>query len=347
MSKLTRALSHDYAEYAHAARHAVTAAAAVTKAVQANLENLRAITKDDKSPVTVADFAAQAVVAQSLRDFLGDSVRLVGEEKADFLRDPAHAAHLDATLAAVREVWEDCSAEELLGAIDAGGADATGAFWTLDPVDGTKGFLRNQQYAIALAFVESGTPVVGVMGCPNLPVDLSEPLDEPDDEGCLYWCIRGDGVYETAADDAHADSVRITRLDHAEGEEISVCASVEAAHSNADDTDRILAWLREHRGMTIGEPARLDSQCKYAVVARGQADAYLRLPTKKGYVERIWDHAAGALIAAEAGAAVTDIAGRDLDFSHGRGLERNRGVICAPPRLHGAILAAIADLQIT
>jgi 3'(2'), 5'-bisphosphate nucleotidase len=87
---------------------------------------------------------------------------------------------------------------------------------------------------------------------------------------------------------------------------------------------------------------RLDSQCKYAVVARGQADVYLRLPSKKGYVERIWDHAAGSLIASEAGCIVTDIAGNPLDFSHGRGLEANKGVVVAPANLHPRIIAAIS-----
>ena len=86
---------------------------------------------------------------------------------------------------------------------------------------------------------------------------------------------------------------------------------------------------------------RLDSQCKYAVVARGQAEVYLRLPSKKGYVERIWDHAAGALIAQEAGCVVTDVFGKPLDFSHGRGLEANKGVVVAPVALHGRIIAAI------
>jgi 3'(2'), 5'-bisphosphate nucleotidase len=84
------------------------------------------------------------------------------------------------------------------------------------------------------------------------------------------------------------------------------------------------------------------SQCKYAVVARGQAHAYLRLPTKAGYVERIWDHAAGSLVATEAGALVTDIDGKPLDFSHGRGLETNRGIVAASAALHPRLIEAIA-----
>ena len=70
------------------------------------------------------------------------------------------------------------------------------------------------------------------------------------------------------------------------------------------------------------------------------------MPTKPGYVERIWDHAAGALVATEAGCFVTDIRGSALDFSHGRGLEKNKGIVCAPPRVHGHVIGAIEALGI-
>ena len=336
----------DYAKMLEAGREAVSAASTVCRQVQHALDDVRSITKDDKSPVTVADFASQAIVAHTLRQELGQIV-LVAEEASAFLREDEHRPHLEATLAAVQEVWPEATEESMLEAIDIGAGDTThSAFWTLDPIDGTKGFLRNQQYAVALAFVESGTPTIGIMGCPNLPRDMSEPLDVPDPDGCLYFTIRGESVYETLANGADENPIRIARLDHAEGEPICVTASVEKAHTNVSDTDRILEWMRENHNEDIGEPVRLDSQCKYAVVARGQADAYLRMPTKPGYVERIWDHAAGALIAAEAGAAVTDIFGRELDFSKGRGLENNKGITCAPPRLHGQVIAAIRALEI-
>ena len=70
------------------------------------------------------------------------------------------------------------------------------------------------------------------------------------------------------------------------------------------------------------------------------------MPTKKGYVEKIWDHAAGMLIAQEAGAIVTDIAGAPLDFSRGRTLANNRGIVCAAAGLHSKLIDAIAQLRI-
>jgi 3'(2'), 5'-bisphosphate nucleotidase len=334
------------AKHAEAARHAVVAASIVCRSVQDALDQVRAVTKDDKSPVTVADYASQAVVGYALRERLGDVV-LVAEEASVFLREEENGLLLDAVVAAAREVWADATPESILAAIDIGAGDTDHRrFWTLDPIDGTKGFLRNQQYAVALGLIEDGVPTIGVMGCPNLPVDMSEPLDERDPHGCLYLAIKGEGIYETRCDTEKADLVRLTRLDHDANDEIVVCGSVEAAHSNLSDTDRILAWIEEQGLGRVGEPALLDSQCKYAVVARGQADAYLRLPTKKGYVERIWDHAAGACIAGESGAFVTDIHGNALDFSHGRGLERNKGIVCAPPRIHGLMIRAIEALGI-
>lgn len=336
----------DHAKHAEAARHAVVAASIVCRSVQDALDQVRAVTKDDKSPVTVADYASQAVVGYALRERLGDVV-LVAEEASVFLRQEENALLLDAVVAAAREVWADATPVSVLAAIDIGAGDTDHRrFWTLDPIDGTKGFLRNQQYAVALGLIEDGVPTIGVMGCPNLPVDMSEPLDERDPHGCLYMAIKGEGIYETRCDTEKADLVRLTRLDHDADDEIVVCGSVEAAHSNMSDTDRILAWIEEQGLGRVGEPARLDSQCKYAVVARGQADAYLRLPTKKAYVERIWDHAAGACIAGESGAFVTDIHGNALDFSHGRGLERNKGIVCAPPRIHGLMIRAIEALGI-
>lgn len=332
----------DYAKLLSAGISAVADACRVCRAVQSNMQAVSRIVKDDKSPVTVADFASQAVTARTLRDRLGNPLHLIAEETSAFIRNPENTAHLDATLAAAREVWPDATESSLINAIDAGASDPNhSAFWTLDPIDGTKGFLRGQQYAVSLAYIERGEVVIGVLGCPNLPRDFSLPLGKPDRHGSLYFCIKGEGVYELPADKPDAHPVKVTRLEHREGDPISLCMSVEEAHSNFSTTDRVMQDLAS-RGTPQRDPTRLDSQAKYALIARGQADVYLRMPTKAGYVEWIWDHAAGALIAAEAGNAVTDIHGRALDFSQGRQLTKNRGIVAAPPRVHGLLLGAIS-----
>ena len=79
------------------------------------------------------------------------------------------------------------------------------------------------------------------------------------------------------------------------------------------------------------------------MVARGQADAYIRMPTRKGYIERIWDHAAGSLVATETGCVVTDIAGRPLDF-RARAVTHPCGVVASQGQLHDEILRRMAPL---
>lgn len=328
-----------------AARFAVAEACHVCRRVQRELAGVQQTLKDDRSPVTVADFASQAVVARALSEQLGP-VRLVAEEDANDLRARVASgdhALLGAIVDAVRSVWKNATGEQVLDMIDVGNADPINdnlhGFWTLDPIDGTKGFLRGQQYAVSLAWIEAGAPIIGVLGCPNLSADFNRGFDEPEPHGTMYAAIAGDGVWESRADDFKTTGRQLRRLQTAENEPVRMCESVEGGHTSHNDSERVLEMLGEP-----GEPARLDSQAKYAVVARGQADLYLRLPTKKGYVERIWDHAAGSLVAIEAGCAVTDAAGKPLDFSHGLGLEANRGVVVAPTILHGRAIDAIEKL---
>jgi 3'(2'), 5'-bisphosphate nucleotidase len=332
----------DYAHLLSAGIAAVADACRVCRAVQANMQQVARIIKDDRSPVTVGDYACQAVVAKVLRERIPGDLFLVAEETSAFLRNPDNQPHLDATVAAAREVWLNANDLALLSAIDAGASDPHHAsFWTLDPIDGTKGFLRGQQYAVSLAYIERGEPVIGILGCPNLPRDFTLPLDKPDRHGCIYFCIKGQGVYELPADEPGIHPVKITRLPHSDSDPVSLCMSFEESHSNFSTTQRVMDDLAA-RGLKQREPTRLDSQAKYALVARGQADIYLRMPTRSGYVELIWDHAAGSLIAAESGCAVTDIDGHNLDFSRGRRLEKNRGIVAAPPRLHGMLMGAIS-----
>jgi len=320
-----------------AAIDAVRQTCQMTRQVQRDLAGLGTLSKDDHSPVTVADFATQAMIAHRLESALGPLL-MVAEEDTGALRNSAQTGLLNTIISALNPFWQDANPAEVLEAIDLGGHDGSAtAYWTLDPVDGTKGYLRGQQYAIALAWIVDGVVELGVLGCPNLGLDRDAGFDTPDIHGLLFHAIRGQGCFVQPADAVQttADKVRNDTV----AASIRICESVESGHSRHDATARIVARLGG-----AGTPARLDSQCKYAVVARGQADAYLRLPTRADYVEKIWDHAAGKLIAEEAGCIVSDIQGQPLDFTHGARLTHNRGVICAGPAWHPRIIAAIKEL---
>jgi len=320
------------------AETAVVAAMRATRAVHTMPGSVEAIAKEDQSPVTIADFAAQAVVAIHLQEGGASPLRLVGEEHADALLGDAGAAVRAAVTAIVTTIVPGIDETRVVEAIAAGHADPDPeGFWTLDPIDGTKGFLRRQQYAIALAWVELGVPRIGVLGCPHLPLDPRGDVEVADPVGALFSAARGRGAWAIDPRQLDGPRTRISAADWTPGDPVVSCESVERGHSRQDRTAAVLAEIGES-----GSPVRLDSQCKYAVVARGQAHAYLRMPTKKAYIERIWDHAAGMVVAEEAGAIVSDADGAPLDFRHGRGLERNRGVVAASAGLHPRLIEAIA-----
>ncbi|MCB9777636.1 MAG: 3'(2'),5'-bisphosphate nucleotidase [Alphaproteobacteria bacterium] len=322
----------DLAAAREVALDAVLHASRVCQTVQDRLVAGAALQKGDKSPVTVADFAAQAVVSHLLADAF-PGIPLVGEEDAAALREPGNAQMRDGVLSAVAQVLPGLSADQVLAAIDRGtyeGGDQ-GMHWTLDPIDGTKGFLRLDQYAVALALIDRGQVVLGVLGCPNLPVDDD---DASAGRGCLFAAHRGAGATMRTLDDPAMRPVHVS--DVGDTAQARFCESVEKAHSSQSDSARVADLL----GITA-PPYRIDSQCKYAAVARGDASIYLRLPTKPGYVEKIWDHAGGWMVVTEAGGRVTDIHGRDLDFGRGRTLTENQGVITTNGRFHDQVVDAV------
>lgn len=311
---------------------AVKAAARLCRAVQTELAG-NSVEKSDRSPVTVADFGSQALVCHVLQQAFPDD-GVVAEEDASMLSREENEALLDQVVQHVRRIRPEADHESVLEWIGRGGATAYGSrYWVLDPIDGTKGFLRNDQYAVALALIVDGDVKVAALACPNLPTGASKN-GAP---GTVFAAVRGRGAIEMALDELE-DSIAVRVSETNESSRARFCESFESGHSSHNDAARIAESL----GITA-EPIRMDSQAKYGVVARGQADLYLRLPTRAGYVERVWDHAAGLLVIQEAGGKVTDINGSALDFSHGRGLEKNRGVVASNGLLHDRVLEVLAD----
>ncbi len=309
---------------------AVRQASVICRRVQKEIAG-SALEKEDRSPVTIADFASQAVVCRILNNaFPSDPI--IGEETAADLRSEERRPFLDRVVGLLGDLHPGVQAGAVCDWIDAGRGDSGSRFWTLDPIDGTKGFLRGEQYAVSLALIVDGQIQVSILACPNLPA--ADGWDR--ETGCLFSAVRGQGAVLRRLDgSAETRPVRVSGT--GKGSAARLCESVESGHSAHGRSSQIAELL----GIQSA-PVRLDSQAKYGVVARGEADAYLRLPTKAGYREKIWDHAGGVLVVEEAGGKVTDVDGKPLEFTHGRELSANRGVIVTNGLLHEAILEAVA-----
>jgi len=312
---------------------AVLKACSLCAAVQSAHLSMGAIDKEDRSPVTVADFGAQALISELLASRFPD-ISLVSEEDSALLRDPNHGRLKDLVIDYVHRFGPGPADETgIFKAIDRGKAlgGAKGLFWTLDPIDGTKGFLRGDQYAVALALIENGEVTMGVMGCPSLPL---HSLQDKNSLGCLFVAVKGEGTYVRSLDDPGETKIAVSSV--TDPAEALFCESFEPSHSSHDQVARILENLGAKR-----PPLRMDSQGKYGLLARGEGTVYLRLPTRKSYEEKIWDHAAGMIIVEEAGGRVTDLHGKALDFSCGRTLNNNQGIVATNSLLHERMLEAI------
>ena len=326
---------HPLARELDVALAAVREAGLLCREVQAAIDP-GAMQKKDKSPVTVADYGSQALVCRALAAaFPADPV--IGEEDSAELREVDNAALLAQVVTRVRERAPDADVDDICEWIDRGNAqEHSPRFWTLDPIDGTKGFLRGEQYAVGLALITDGEVVCSALACPN----LGPRLDGDRGAGTVVVALRGLGVWQLPmAAEGRAAPCRVSP--EPDPALIRFCESVEAAHSSHDHTAQVATELAIR-----AVPRRLDSMTKYAVVARGEAEAYLRLPRNAEYREKIWDHAAGVLAVAEAGGRVTDIHGRDLDFGLGYQLGSNLGVVVSNGVVHEPIMAVLRKLGI-
>lgn len=311
---------------------AAIAAANLCQQVRASIPE--SIEKEDKSPVTVADYGAQALIVRAIAaEFPHDPV--VGEEEASALRSPQMAPILEQVTYYVGQTVEGATPDGVADWIDRGNGQPGDRFWTLDPIDGTKGFLRGDQYAIALALIEGGEVKAGILACPALYENIAAKTGQM---GLLFVAVRGEGTQMVPISGGNLTPVRVVEPN--DKANYRFVESVETAHG-----DRALQeTIAEQVGITT-EALRIDSQAKYGAVACGQAALYLRLPSPKkpDYREKIWDHAAGAICVEEAGGKVTDMFGKPLDFSKGKTLLDNQGVVGSNGTLHEKAIATLQE----
>lgn len=308
---------------------AVKMASSLCEKVGKDLIGKESLLKRDRSPVTVADYGSQAILCKWIKDTFPEDI-IVAEEDCSELKKPVHSKILEQVTRFVQTFFPEVSSKDVCRWIDFSSQRITDRFWAMDPIDGTKGFLRGDQYAIALALIENGRVVLGLLGCPNLPVDKARPDQR---RGCLFYAVRGKGAFQMDIETGEKQVLHVSKVQNPS--EIILTESVESDHSDH------LFHERFREKLNILKPTlRVDSQVKYGTVARGEATLYLRIPSPSevGYKENIWDHAAGSIITEESGGKVTDSLGRPLEFTSGIRMEKNEGIVASNGILHDVVL---------
>lgn len=319
-----------YAQEKQTAIEAVVQASDLARLCQGQLAALDIVNKEDLSPVTITDFSVQALINMHLiKAFPGDAI--MGEEDAMFLRNLQHVLIKKKVIEQIEKIFPDTPEMAILDAIDQGGSTggAKGRFWVLDPIDGTRGFIQQEPYAIALALIEEGEVVLGVLGCPRFELEGHQG-------GALFVAVKGQGTTMIPYDNFERIPLHVKQ-----SQQLIYCEP----HTLSKTHSHSLAFEVSKKIGAHPHPFRLDSQCKYAHIANGDAAIYLRIPTQNSHDEYIWDHAAGAIVVEEAGGRVSDMFGKPLDFSQGSTLSKNKGIVASNGFIHDRVIDSIQSIQ--
>ncbi|GAB1317978.1 3'(2'),5'-bisphosphate nucleotidase [Madurella fahalii] len=339
--------------------------------------------KLDKTPVTIADYAAQALLISAFsRAFPADAFSFIGEEDAGELgRNPGLAAQVWGLVSETR--LDDAAAEAMLGRPASqddmlaligrcGKRDAprklAGRCWVMDPVDGTSAFLQGGQYAVALALVEGGSEKVGVLGCPNLRFEPPAPAAAGDEEsysgvyrveesvvdvdgmGLMLAAVKGQGAtVRPMGTGALAPAVRVDRR-RLPAPALRDLNFVDSSNSPATWTRKVKRMAELTQGGNPGTDIYSSHMRYAAMVLGGRENVQVRvpqlLPSHAGAFWSIWDHAGSQLIYTESGPGkVTDIAGRPIQFDAGAKLKASWGVITADEHVYEDVFSLVTQMQ--
>lgn len=226
----------------HALLPVTLAAGRATLAVRAR--GAAVMEKDDKSPVTEADQRAEAMIIAAVRAEVPEW-SIVAEEAA-----------------AAGDLPEDL----------------TDYFWLIDPLDGTKEFIKGgTDFTVNIGLIKGNTPVLGIVYAPA--------------RGRLFYGAVGHGAFEAPVDANAIGSPRPLSVAAADTAALNVVAS--KSHRD-EQTDAYLAQKK------VGKLVSAGSSLKFCLVATGEADLYPRFgPTCE------WDTAAGHAVVNAAGGRVT------------------------------------------
>ena len=303
---------------------AVRQAADLTRRVQQI--HLAHSQKAGREPVTIADYGSQAIICRAIsRAYPDDSV--LAEEHADqfttLLPDDQRA---EITRLVGEALDESVSEGQIARWLEHGRGVEAERTWLIDPVDGTKGFIAMRRYSIAVALLDGGLPIAGVLGSPGYPTQ--------DGRGLLFHAQRGAAYVEFMAGGKPS---RIAVSSRSKPSQLRVVQSVERDHAHLE----LMAKIYGQLGISESQVEGIDSQDKYAMIACGDADLMLRLPREEIPQHRAWDHAAGAALVLAAGGVVTDVDGSSLDFTTGAILTNNVGMVVTNGVIHERVLEVV------
>lgn len=277
-------------------------------------------TKPDGSFVTPADYAVQYCLQKKLSTTF-PHIPFIGEE----VLDPVSDKHkINSILEFIHRLDSQVTPEDLLETLSPN-QEASTLYWLVDPIDGTSGFIKNRFFASAVSLIYEDKPILAVMACPCTDRHTFK----------IYSAAKNYGVslFGTAIETRHY-------LKSGETLTGKFCEASLAARNQQHHATRLLSLSLP------GQPqaCRVDSQYKYAMVAEGAVDFFIRYPFAISQA-RAWDHAPGAFLVEESGGVVSDIFGNSLNYRREDFILENHPIILASgnAEIHRITLDALQE----
>ncbi len=330
-----------------AIRAAVRDAARLCQLVQDRYLSASTKTAGDHSePVTIADYGSQAIICRALQHHYPDDAVIAEESGGQFNQLVSSEKRAQVLQLLTTVLGEAVSEAQLLAWLDFGAGRRSRRTWVIDPIDGTKGFLARRHYAIACGLLIDKRVADGIVAAPGyVHAPSVREEDRPpsgqgidDRVGALFY-TEGGMAYRAPLTGGAGQ--RVTVSARRDVDEFVAAQSYERAHASKSRMGR----ARELAGLGGARIIELDSMEKYALVACGDADLYMRLPRPgSDYAHKVWDHAAGVALVQAAGGMATGLDGEELDFSRGETLP-NAGMIISNGQHHARVVAAVGRIM--
>ena len=279
------------------------------------IKGFESFQKEDKSPVTLADYASQLFIVKKLKEkFPNDQI--IAEE--------SYNSHLDIN---VQNIIKRCYRSLELDLIEdiERILNYRGPYsprqWTVDPIDGTKGFQKNLSYAIGIGFMNNSELIAAAIGVPNY-----------NEKGrALFIAEKNQGARVSYGEE---DFIPINVSDKKNIKKAKMCHSL-----HYDEP-----WVMEFAEIAgISNYIQMDSMAKFCMVADGTADLYIKPMNENRSFS--WDFLPGVLIVNEAGGIVSDLKGNNIKFNNEKCIISAPGLVASNGILHEEILKYLKGID--
>ena len=272
--------------------------------------------KKDDSPVTLADFASQIFIISEIKKSFPEDQIIAEEESGVFLNSNAEKI-LKRCYTSIQINFE----ENLKETLNYRGPSSNRQ-WTVDPIDGTKGFQKNLAYAIGIGFMIQTEPTVCAIGVPNYK----------NTNITIFSAEKNHGAKVSYGDQ------NFSKLKVSDIKDLKTSRMAYSLHYNKP-------WVLDFaKSLNITNFIPMDSMAKLCMVAEGSAEIYIKpMNIQRSFT---WDFLPGELLVKEAGGMITDIKGNPIKYLNEKCKVTAPGLIASNGTIHDDLLNALKSNEI-